>query len=74
MDLEKILTELRTERNRLDEAILAIERISHGSAKRRGRRPKWLAHAQEKAGEPADRPADRKTPSATGKISNKLDG
>lgn len=65
MDLEKILTELRAERNRIDEAILAIERISHGSAKRRGRRPKWPAQAQEETGEPE--PAERKTPSATGK-------
>jgi hypothetical protein len=67
MDIEKIIAELRAERNRIDEAILAIERISRGAAQRRGRRPKWLAEAQEETTEPADRPEERKTSSATAK-------
>jgi hypothetical protein len=50
MDLRKMISELRVERDRIDEAILAIERISTVSGKRRGRPPKWLAQI----GRPAD--------------------
>jgi hypothetical protein len=37
-----MIAELRTERERLDEAILALERLSANKGKRRGRPPKWL--------------------------------
>lgn len=47
MDLEKIIAELRAERNRLEEAILAIERISEAPGKkRRGRPAKRLTEGQ----------------------------
>lgn len=37
-----MIAELRDEKNRLDEAIEALERLSMGTAKRRGRPPKWM--------------------------------
>ena len=44
MDIHSILAELRSEKDRLEEAILTIERLAAGSlAKRRGRPPKWMA-------------------------------
>lgn len=44
MDIHSILADLRTEKERLEEAILTIERLAAGSlAKRRGRPPKWMA-------------------------------
>jgi hypothetical protein len=44
MDILKMLSELREERDRLSEAILTIERLAAGShQKRRGRPPKWMA-------------------------------
>jgi hypothetical protein len=43
MDINKILEELRQERLQLEEAILSIERLALGGAKRRGRPPAWLA-------------------------------
>ena len=43
MDVLKILSDLRSERQRVQEAILAIERLAAGSAKRRGRPPKWMS-------------------------------
>jgi hypothetical protein len=44
MDIHSILAELRSEKDRLEEAILTIERLAVGSVtKRRGRPPKWLA-------------------------------
>jgi hypothetical protein len=38
-----MLVELRSERDRLAEAILALERLAAGGQKRRGRPPKWMA-------------------------------
>ena len=44
MDIHSILADLRSEKERLEEAILTIERLAVGSlAKRRGRPPKWMA-------------------------------
>jgi hypothetical protein len=47
MDIHSILAELRSEKDRLEEAILTIERLAAGSlTKRRGRPPKWLANVK----------------------------
>jgi hypothetical protein len=43
MNLEKILADLHDEKRRIDEAINALERISAGRPRRRGRPPRWLA-------------------------------
>ncbi len=48
MDFDSLLAQLRTEREMLEEAILAFERLARGSGKRRGRPPRWLA--EQKAG------------------------
>ena len=51
MDIHSILADLRTEKQRLEEAILTIERLAVGSlTKRRGRPPKWLASVKAEAG------------------------
>ena len=47
MDVGKILSDLRQERDQLEEAILSLERLSLGQGKRRGRPPAWLAEAQQ---------------------------
>jgi hypothetical protein len=39
MDVNKMLAALRAERDQLDEAILAFERLAAGRGKRRGRPP-----------------------------------
>jgi hypothetical protein len=47
MDIVNMLAELRAERQRLEEAILVIERLAVKAAgKRRGRPPKWMAAAK----------------------------
>ncbi len=63
MDIEKILAELRLERERVEEAILALERLGVSSApKRRGRKPKWVKdHASHAS------PASRKQEEAESK-------
>jgi hypothetical protein len=52
MDLNKMLAELRAERDQIEEAIVALGRLSLG-AKRRGRPPLWIS--QIKAVEPKRR-------------------
>jgi hypothetical protein len=42
MDLLKMIAELQAERQRIDEAIQALERLSAGKVRRRGRPPGWL--------------------------------
>jgi hypothetical protein len=44
MDILKMLTELRAEREHIEQAILVMERLAAGSrGKRRGRPPKWMS-------------------------------
>jgi len=43
MDVLKILADLRRERERLEEAILTLERLAAGSGRRRGRPPAWMS-------------------------------
>lgn len=56
MDLNKVLAELRLELERLDAAILSMERLSV-TGKRRGRPPKLLSEL--KASKTADAPEGR---------------
>ena len=37
-----MIVELESERDRLNQAIFALERLSEGKTKKRGRPPKWL--------------------------------
>lgn len=42
MDVNKMLVELRQERETIEEAILVLERLARGRGKRRGRPPLWM--------------------------------
>jgi hypothetical protein len=46
MDIEKILDELRQERQQMEEAIASLERLASQAPKRRGRPPLWMAKAK----------------------------
>ena len=47
MDVLKMLAELRTERQQIEEALIALERLAvSGRGKRRGRPPKWMSSAK----------------------------
>ena len=50
MNLTSMLSELRSERQHIDEAIAVIQRLAAGGAKRRGRPPKWMASEAERDG------------------------
>ena len=45
MDVDKMLAELRLEREQIEEAILTLERLARGRGRRRGRPPSWLKEA-----------------------------
>jgi hypothetical protein len=48
MDVSKILTELREERQQIEEAILSLERLARGRGRRRGRPPSWMSEMTAK--------------------------
>jgi len=48
MDIAKMLAELKTEREGVEQAILVLERIASGRGKRRGRPPKWMTGAKRR--------------------------
>jgi hypothetical protein len=52
MDLHKMIVELESERDRLSQAIFALERLSEGKAKKRGRPPKWLRPGRSDGDQP----------------------
>jgi len=43
IDVGKILSELREERQQIEEAILSLERLARGRGRRRGRPPAWMS-------------------------------
>jgi hypothetical protein len=62
MDVEKILAEMRLEREQLEDAIASLERLER-PVKRRGRPPGWLAEirkAQETVGKKKKMPDEKK--------------
>jgi hypothetical protein len=48
MEIEKMLAELRAERDRLAEAIITLERLAVGRGRRRGRPPKWMTKVKRR--------------------------
>jgi hypothetical protein len=50
MNLLQIIAELQAERQRIEEAIEALERLAVGNPKRRGRPPLWLKKRAESQG------------------------
>lgn len=55
MDVTKILSELRQEREQLEEAILSLERLARGRGRRRGRPPAWMAEAKRRGRPPGSK-------------------
>jgi hypothetical protein len=48
MDVSKILSDLRNERQQIEEAILSLERLARGRGRRRGRPPTWMSEVAAK--------------------------
>jgi hypothetical protein len=62
MDINKILEELRAEREQVEMAIVSLERLGAARGKRRGRPPKWLSEVTAAA-----KPKRRGRPPGSGK-------
>jgi hypothetical protein len=65
MDVSKILTELREERQQIEEAIISLERLARGRGRRRGRPPAWMADVTAPAVKRRGRPPGSKNKTAT---------
>ena len=48
MDLNRIIQDLKVERDRLAAAIECLEQLAAGRARKRGRPPKWLSERGER--------------------------
>ncbi len=59
VDVNRILSELRTERELLVDAIMHLERLARGRGKRRGRPPKWMTKGSEQTKRGSGRPRKR---------------
>ncbi|MDX2151519.1 MAG: hypothetical protein SFV54_12350 [Bryobacteraceae bacterium] len=55
MDVMKMLTELRQEREQIEEAILSLERLARGRGKRRGRPPAWMVEVKKRGRPPGSK-------------------
>ena len=53
MDINKMLAEIRQERDQLDEVIAVLQRLATGQTRRRGRPPKWMT-AVKRRGRPPE--------------------
>jgi hypothetical protein len=73
MDVTRMLQELRSEREAVEQAIMTIERLALGRGRRRGRPPAWMSAVQTgQAAAPAKRrgrPAGSKNKKVEGKSS-----
>jgi hypothetical protein len=54
MDINKILTDLRAEREQIEQAILVLQGLAQGQ-RRRGRKPAWMQKAAGAVVEPKRR-------------------
>jgi len=55
MDIQKMLAELRQERDYLDEAIIVLEQLAAGVSKRRGRPPALMAQVKRRGRPPGSK-------------------
>ncbi len=60
MNIGNMLAELRQELEHIDAAILVVERLARGQAKRRGRPPAWMTAVQDEAPKRRGRPPGSK--------------
>ena len=55
MDINKMLEELRLEREQIEEAIMTLERLARGRGRRRGRPPAWMAQIKRRGRPPGSK-------------------
>ena len=55
MDINKMLAELRAERENIEQAIVTLERLAAGRGKRLGRPPAWMAVVKRRGRPPGSK-------------------
>ena len=55
MDVSKMLSDLREEREQIEEAIISLERLARGRSKRRGRPPSWMTEVKKRGRPPGSK-------------------
>jgi hypothetical protein len=55
MDINKMLNELRMEREHIEEAIMTLERLARGRGRRRGRPPAWMSAIKRRGRPPGSK-------------------
>jgi hypothetical protein len=55
MDINKMLAELRLEREHIEEAIMTLERLARGRGRRRGRPPAWMSQIKRRGRPPGSK-------------------
>jgi hypothetical protein len=55
MDINKMLAELRADREQVEEAIMVLERLARGQGKRRGRPPAWMTTIKRRGRPPGSK-------------------
>jgi hypothetical protein len=61
MDINKMLAELRTEREQVEEAIMVLERLARGQGKRRSRPPAWMTTVKRRGRPPGSKNKTKST-------------
>lgn len=64
MDVLKMLTDLRREREQIEEAILTLERLAQGRGRRRGRPPAWMSEVKRRGRPPGSKNRPKESASA----------
>ena len=55
MDVLKMLSDLRQEREQIEEAIMTLERLARGRGRRRGRPPAWMSAIKRRGRPPGSK-------------------
>jgi hypothetical protein len=64
MDVLKMLSDLRQEREQIEEAIVTLERLARGRGRRRGRPPAWMTEIKRRGRPPGSKNKTKETAAA----------
>jgi hypothetical protein len=62
MDINKMLSDLRAEREQIEEAIMTLERLARGRGRRRGRPPAWMSQIKRRGRPPGSKNRPKNEP------------
>lgn len=68
MDINKMLADLRLEREQIEEAIMTLERLARGRGRRRGRPPAWMAQIKRRGRPPGSKNRPKSEPKGSAKV------